>query len=461
MPQAQPSTDRSVESELDIPGLARVRYGEEVVVTLPTDDGPDKYLKTLQLIPIDDIVIDDQAREEEQTVELDEVDRLVAPLEIGKNAAAVAALKKVILEAKEPPKEDDDLDTVQRLIPAPLKPKLRPRPHQTLDYVETADRLIRRRPSRVVPPPSGAIFDSDFVPDDEELRSRYLLAEAVGGYETLHDFLNVYSPGLNLARRYADKVEFNALARAEVCEIEAYQATVRSSLDCAHEYLTQHTLEGFSAEEVHELHDLLTLAAQRDKEITRILGAHLIHEVRHAVLRLNEFSIKIHSVERTFTGIFLVDSEVMFIPPEELIDCVNTIFDAVGNAYFAKNVDGVLLLAARNLLIEVVAFFSYYGKHQIYNLFQRSGSSLNIAAITFRIRSEIRSLFTACKQDNRLVLTRVMQDAERDFEISIEAIQCEAEINAVREVERIMPPPISANPAKKTLLQRLMAWMLR
>ncbi|MEM7251238.1 MAG: hypothetical protein AAF493_07445 [Pseudomonadota bacterium] len=452
MSSAERFKDFSEHTELDLAGLAQIREGEEIRVRIREDDTDEKYLKTLQLIPLEEFAVGlgGAHPEEEKTVELDEVDRLVAPLEIGKNAAAVAALKKVILEAKSPAVEDEDLDTVQRLIPVPMRPRG--------EYMETVDRLVRRpsrHTSRVIPPPSSPLFDSDFVPDDEELRRRYLLAEAVGGYERLHDFLNVYSPGLNLAKRYSEKVEIGALAHDEARAIKEYQATIRASLDCAHEYLTHNSLDDFSPAEVHELHELLTLAAQRDKEITRILGAHLIHEVRRAVNRLNEFALKIHSVERTFTGIFLVDSEVMFIPPEELIECVNTIFDAVGNSYFADNIDGVLLLAARNLLIEVVAFFSYYGKHQIYNLFQRSGSTLNIAAVTFRIRSEIRSLFAACQQDNRLVLTRVMQDAEREFEISVEAIQGEAERNAIEQVERITVPTGVVSTKRKSWLRRI------
>ena len=86
------------------------------------------------------------------------------------------------------------------------------------------------------------------------------------------------------------------------------------------------------------------------------------------------------------------------------------------------------------------AFFSYYGKHQIYNLFQKGGSSNTITAISFRIRGEIRKLFEACKKDNKLVLTRVMADTEREFDLSVAAIQKEAEENAIDAVRRIIPP---------------------
>ncbi len=180
--------------------------------------------------------------------------------------------------------------------------------------------------------------------------------------------------------------------------------------------------------------------AARDREITRILGTHLMHEIEAAVRRLAELSLKIHSVEHTVSGIFLVDSEVMFIPTNELIRCVNTLFEGLGNPHLAREIDGVTLLAARNLLIEVVAFFSYYGKHQIYNLVSRHRGRNTTVAITYRIRSEIRKLFEACKRDNKLVLTRVVENAERDFELSVEAIQQEAEASAVAAVIRILPP---------------------
>ena len=63
------------------------------------------------------------------------------------------------------------------------------------------------------------------------------------------------------------------------------------------------------------------------------------------------------------SGVFLVDSEVMFIPTQELTNCVNTIFEALGNPYFAEKADGVMLLAARNLLIEVIALPARTSQH--------------------------------------------------------------------------------------------------
>lgn len=386
-----PSEDHSGHT-LDLPGLAKVRRGEQVRVRPIADVVDDLYEKTVHMLPVED-----RRREIRH--------------QAGQNG-----------EPGQPAHRD------------------------------------RRRPSRVVPP-LGCEFSHEFVPDNDELRERFLLAEAVGGYESLHDLLNAYSPGLNLVRKYAAKVKDSALSEREVKALEEYQAQIRLALQKANHYLAANSLDQFSREEIHELHDLLTMAANRDKELTRVLGAHLIHEVERAVYQLNELTMKIHSVEQSISGIFFVESEVMFIPTTELIRIVDTIFKAVGNPYLSNQVDGVMLLAARNLLIQVVAFFSYYGKHQIYSLYQKTGSSNAIAAVSFRIRAEIRKLFEACMRDNKLVLTRVMEDRAREFDLSVEAIQQEAEESAIYAVERIFPRE-APKPAqvRRTWFKRVVGW---
>ncbi len=212
-------------------------------------------------------------------------------------------------------------------------------------------------------------------------------------------------------------------------------------------------------DDLYQLHDVILAARRRAKLLNEVMGAHLIHEVERTVERLHEYRTKMRSVDRTVDGIFMVDSELLFIPSNELIKCVNTLFSAVGNSYLAKNIDGVLLLAARNLLIEVVSFFSYFGKHQIYSLFKKTGSTISTQAITARIRREIHKLFAACKRDNKLVLTRIMQNAERDFELSVEAIQQEAEHVAVEAVKILVPEEtVAVKTPKKSLLRWLLSW---
>ena len=86
---------------------------------------------------------------------------------------------------------------------------------------------------------------------------------------------------------------------------------------------------------------------------------------------------------------------------------------------------------------------------------------MSTQAITRRIRLEIRQLFDACKQDNKLVLTRVMADAQREFEISVETLQVEAERRAVDAVQQLIPPdlPPTLPPPRVGLLRRLVGWL--
>ena len=113
------------------------------------------------------------------------------------------------------------------------------------------------------------------------------------------------------------------------------------------------------------------------------------------------------------------------------------------------------------MLIEVVSFHSYYGKQQIYHVLKRSSAAVSSQLVTQRIRYEIGKLFEACKRDNKLVLTRVMDDAQREFELSVEAIRQEAEESAFEAVRPFLPvDPIPVEmPRKQSLLTRLLGWL--
>ena len=311
--------------------------------------------------------------------------------------------------------------------------------------------------------PAGATGGAagGFVPEHEDLRSRFLFAEAVGSYATLTDLLDAYSPGALLTERYEAHPRLT-LSDVERHALESYLAQINEALAHANSYLVASAAEAFSSDELVELHKVLIEARERAGKVTAILGAHLIGQIEHAVERLHEFRRQIRGVQRSVGGIFLVDSEVMFLPTGELIRHVETIFSGVGNAYLAEHVDGTLLLAARNLLIEAVSFYSYYGKHRIYDLYERNAGSINRNVITRHIRTEIRQLFSACKAGNRLVLRRVMHDAEREFELSVEAIQAEAEIAAVQAVRRLLPEREEPPPAPRHgLLRRMLGWFTR
>ena len=299
--------------------------------------------------------------------------------------------------------------------------------------------------------------DERYVPDNEALRKVYLFAEALGGYEALNELSSKYSPGQTLSSKYGKKAQTTALLPEEVQIVEAYHRQLRGALKSANRYLLANKLQEFSHEELYELYEILKSAKARSEALSQVLGAHLIHQIEHSVKTLHELREKVRSVEKTMSGIFLVDSEVMFIPTYELINCVDNMFKAVGNPYVANNVDGVMLLAARNLLIDVISFYSYYGKQQIYNLFVRGGTVVKPQLITMHIRREIRRLFKAVSADNKLVLTRVMKEAEREFELSVEAIQQEAEQLAVEQVKVFLPreEPIR-RPEKKNWFRRVL-----
>ncbi|NNL99507.1 MAG: hypothetical protein HKO62_02065, partial [Gammaproteobacteria bacterium] len=114
-------------------------------------------------------------------------------------------------------------------------------------------------------------------------------------------------------------------------------------------------------------------------------------------------------------------------------------------------------------LIGVVSFYSYYGKHQIYKVFQKKQATVSRAVLAHQIRHEIKKLFNACRADNRLMLTRVMNDAERDFEISVGAIQDEATQAAVDVVRLLIPADVDIPPPppRPGLIKRLASWMFR
>lgn len=301
-----------------------------------------------------------------------------------------------------------------------------------------------------------------YMPEHADLRQRFIFAEAIGSYSALHDLLNGYSPAFQLFATYEHRSRLIRLSGEEARVLESYRDQVHSALIHANQYLYDNLSSGFSAEELHELNVILLEARERFDCVTTILGIHLINEVEAAVQRLYELEVKMRSVQPTLDGIFLVNSEVMFLPAAELIEIVNLIFNAVGNPYVAKHINGMVLLAGRNLLIQVVSFYSYYGKQQIYNVFKRNAVTLNQAAITHHIRGEIRSLFKACKSENRLVLKRVMAHAEREFELSVESIREEAETIAVAAVDQLLPKAPPVEPTRRLgFLARLRAWLFR
>ncbi len=333
---------------------------------------------------------------------------------------------------------------------------------RTLDLFQRTLRIVDEQSDEAVDRNLNPQDPNRFVPEHRDLRQRFLFAETLGSYSTLHDLLDGYSPAYRLSMDYDEKARIARLNDFEVRALEEYRDQIHDALLHANEYLLANASAGYTSEELQQLNEILLEARARFESVNAILGMNLIYEVETSVRELYAFQEKIRTVKRSIDGIFLVDSEVMFMPTNDLVRIVNNLFKAVGNPFVAEHIDGILLLAARNLLIQSVSFYSYYGKQQIYTVFKRNNATVNRSMITHHIRSEIKKLFRACTTENRLVLKRVMNDAEREFEISVDSIRAEAERSAVEVVNQLIPEPVAPPPPpQKSFMQRISNWLFR
>ncbi len=295
-----------------------------------------------------------------------------------------------------------------------------------------------------------------YTPEHADLRQRFLFAETIGSYSALHDLLNGYSPAYQLFSSAEGSTV--ALSAEECAVLESYRDQIHAALLHANDYLRTNLTQGFTAEELSELNKILLEARTRFERVNVLLGTHLIRGVERAVWELNEINQKLCTAHTAPDGMFLVDSEVMFVPTNRIIACVNVLFNAIGNSFVAQHIDGLLLLAARNLLISIVTFHAYYGREQIFKIVRKPSGTLNPAAVAHYVRQEVRELFKACKSDNRLILRRVMDHAERRFELSVEALRADAETSALRIVEQLLPsPPPMESPPELGFFKRLLA----
>lgn len=334
---------------------------------------------------------------------------------------------------------------------------------RTLDLFQRTLRIVDDQREKTATKIPQSPDPDRFVPEHRDLRRRFLFAETLGGYSALQDLVDGQSPAYRLSIDYDKKVRISRLTDLEVRALEEYRDQIHRALLHANEYLLANVSCGYTADELHELNEILMEARARFESLTVILGMQLIVEIEDAVRQLYAFQEKIQTVHRSIDGIFLVDSEVMFMPTNDLVKIINNLFKAVGNPFVAEHVDGMLLLAARNLLIQAVSFYSYYGKQQIYTVFKRKTATVNRSVITHHVRSEIKKLFQACMTKNTLVLKRVMRNVEREFEISVDSIRRAAERSAIEAVNRLIPetsaPP--PPPPPQTLLQRISGWLFR
>lgn len=334
--------------------------------------------------------------------------------------------------------------------------------NDTLALFDKTLRIVEERGSATPTIETTPAFEARFVPEIGDLRQRFLFAETVGGYATLQDLLDKHSPEQRLLQTYTENTAPKRLSDKQTAKLENYRDQIKTALAHASAHLMMNSSTAYSPDELQELNAILTEARERFEAVDAIVGSQLIFRVEDGVRRLFEFQTQMRSVQRSIDGIFMVEHEVMFMPTNELTNIVNSLFKAIGNPYVAEHVDGILLLAARNLLIQAVSFYSYYGKQQIYTAFKRNKAAVNQRMIAHHVRSEIHKLFRACMTDNKLVLKRLVGSAEREFEISIDTIRDAAERTAVEAVSHLIPnTPQSAPPPRKSLIDRISGWLFR
>ena len=74
--------------------------------------------------------------------------------------------------------------------------RVRPIMDGTQDLFEKTLRLLDQHQAPAESPGSAEAPEPDrFIPEHQDLRKRFLYAEAVGGYATLSDLIDSYSPG--------------------------------------------------------------------------------------------------------------------------------------------------------------------------------------------------------------------------------------------------------------------------
>lgn len=250
---------------------------------------------------------------------------------------------------------------------------------------------------------------TDFLPQEEDLRARFKFAQALGSYATLNRLIDRYAPAYRLSINVRSS-ELPKIPRREIRMLEDYENQIQEALEHAGSYLSKNSTTGFTLDEVQELNEILIEAKDCFKSIETVVGMWLIHDVERSVQKLYTFHEKTQTVQRTVNGIFLVESEILFMLASDLIDTVETIFKAIGNPFVVDHIDGTVLLAARNLLVQAASFYSYYGREQIYRIFENGQGRGGRTQIAGCIKDEIRKLFIACKADNKLVLTRMMSN---------------------------------------------------
>ena len=153
-----------------------------------------------------------------------------------------------------------------------------------------------------------------FIPQEKDLRSRFKFAEALGSYSTLNSLLDRYAPAYQLTRAIDEPSLIAEISPREIRILEEYRDQIESALHHVSEHPYEYSVSEFSADELQELNDILHEARDRLHVSETVIGMRLIHDVEQSLQALHQIYGKIQPVQGTISGVFIVDSEIMFMP---------------------------------------------------------------------------------------------------------------------------------------------------
>ena len=128
-----------------------------------------------------------------------------------------------------------------------------------------------------------------YVPKHDDLRSIYLFAEALGGYDQVIELESDFAPGQQLLKICRQQIESGHYDKHDFSALEEQQKKLQIGLKTANQYLKEQAAEELKPVELAELHKLLASANLQYQELTRILGIFKMHQLEQAVQILFRF----------------------------------------------------------------------------------------------------------------------------------------------------------------------------
>ena len=274
---------------------------------------------------------------------------------------------------------------------------------------------------------------------DLDLRTVNIEADLFGGYDLYNELVSHHVPTLQILKEFGDKEDVSGLTDQEATILIQHIHDVSEALDNVKKNITHEKLKSMHKEELDELHDIIVAAIDRYGKIVRILGSYNLEKLTDVITILYEYNSKIQGVDKTVTGISMVDSEFLFIPDDELAECIDILFIGIGNPYFVNHIDPAFLLAARKLLIHSIGFYCYYGKEGLSGD-RAAGTEVDPKAVHARVKNELKKLLRFFNHDNRIAITCTTPRKTTELiEFSIKSITEEAEQYAMELVRHTQP----------------------